>query len=191
MFNEQTLAAACLAPSARHLCSIGPGTVSSSVRSGIFCPSRKMSLRTELVFSYAHETTYMPALTDFRLRRSLRQGGRPQGPFKIKNLPTNPSEKPSNSIKVNQGFFPQKKSEFFPRPISQNIGQILQKRPKKRCPNALKMMQFLTCWQHALTIQNFKETPHFRNLNAATRHPCRLKSFVPFVYFVVQSPGAT
>ena len=39
----------CLAPSSRHLCSTGPGTESSSVRSVIFWIGRKMSLLAELV----------------------------------------------------------------------------------------------------------------------------------------------
>ena len=57
----------CLAPSARHLCSTGPGITSSSVRSGIFWNGRKMSLLTELVSHLARNSTYMPALTGLRL----------------------------------------------------------------------------------------------------------------------------
>ena len=57
----------CLAPSVRHLCSTGPGIASTSVRSGIFWNGRKMSLLTELVSHRTYNTTYMPALTGFRL----------------------------------------------------------------------------------------------------------------------------
>jgi len=72
MFDAQTSALAgqdlgCLAPSARHLCSTGPTTGSSSVRSGIFWNGRKMSLLAELIFPSTHNSTYMPALTGLRL----------------------------------------------------------------------------------------------------------------------------
>ena len=87
--------------------------------------------------------------------------------FEIKK-PSNTSEKPSNPIKVNQGFFPQKNSQFFSRPFYGKYWEIPQKPPKKRCPNALKMMQFLTCWQRALAIQNENKLPAYPKISLAS-----------------------
>jgi len=45
--------------------------------------------------------------------------------------------------KVKQGFFCQKNSQFFYHPISQNVGQIAQKRAKKQCELTPKITQFM------------------------------------------------
>jgi len=62
----------------RSMESTGPGTKSSSVRRSIFWNGRKMSLLAELVSYRTRNSTYMPALTGFRLCAlgdSLANGG--------------------------------------------------------------------------------------------------------------------
>ena len=170
----------CLAPSARHLCSTGPGIASSSVRCGIFRNGRKMSLLTELVSHLARNSTYMPALTGLRISGmsgQIKPSG--QNQTKIKPIQT---KKMATPCKVKQGFFPQKNSQFFYPPILQNTGRILKKRAKKPRKFAPKNMQFL----------NESRKPHFQPgsqgfwLNMCLKiFPIRIALFRPSCNFYV------
>jgi len=59
-----------------------------------------------------------------------------------------------------RGYFHEKNSQFFYRPIYQNTGLILQKRAKKPCKFTPKTMRFMACLHYALESQNASATCH-------------------------------
>jgi len=97
-----------------------------------------------------------PQLSTFNLQLVR---GRPQRPFKIKNLLQKIKTSSSNPIKSNQGFIDEKNSEFFSRRFHGKSLANQRKTPQKTPQKWSKNPRFLTCQQSALTIQNATAFP--------------------------------
>jgi len=98
----------------RGVLSLLPGVVALPPSLYFDAPSRARP-RANILSPYRALIMRLPPLLHFGAarRQSRRQVGRPQEPFKIKNLQARPSEKPSNPIKPNQGFLMKKIPNFF------------------------------------------------------------------------------
>jgi len=103
-----------------------------------------------------------PQLSTFNLQLVR---GRPQRPFKIKNLLQKIKTSSSNPIKSNQGFIDEKNSEFFSRRFHGKSLANQRKTPQKNPQKWSKNPRFLTCQQSALTIQNLQKPRAIRLLS--------------------------
>jgi hypothetical protein len=160
----------CLAPSARHLCSAGFQTcrvADFQIGRRSEC-GRLAGLEARDTADWevcatvpgpnAHpflevETTSMPALTGLVCRRF-----RVNPALKIEELPQKIKNWSSTLIKVNQGFFDEKNSEFF---YGHFYGKSLanpQKIPQKTRQIAPNNTRFLTCLPHALIIKKIERS---------------------------------